>query len=300
MFSGLKKRWDVDGWRLLLILITFAVGGSATGYVGKLLMSFLQIETPWLYIIIYVLLVTTIWPLMVIMVSIVFGQFNFFRKYLRKMGSRIFGGRKKLSNSFESPAIPHQKINLAVFASGTGSNAQKIIDYFRNHPTIKIQLIVSNRPTAGVLEIARREGVDTLIIEKEKFFTGNAYVDELKELGIDLIVLAGFLWKLPPMLVNAFQKRIINIHPALLPKYGGKGLYGQHVHEAVLNAGEKESGITIHYVDEIYDHGDPIFQEKVVVEEGDTPEILSKKIQVLEHLHFPRIIEQVVQNTWKQ
>ncbi len=298
MFSGLKKRWNVDGWRLLLILITFAIGGSATGYVGKLLMGFLQIETPWLYIIIYVAVVALIWPLMVIVISFFFGQFDFFRNYLRKMGSRIFGSRKSISSVVQSAARSSETVHLAVFASGTGTNAQKIIDYFRNHPSIRVGLIVSNKPGAGVLAIANKERINTLIIEKERFFRGNAYVDELRKHGIDFIVLAGFLWKLPAQLISAWQKRIINIHPALLPKYGGKGLYGHHVHEAVINAGERESGITIHYVDEIYDHGDPIFQEKVIVEEGDTPELLSKKIQALEHLHFPRIIEQVVKTTY--
>jgi len=236
---------------------------------------------------------------MVIVISFFFGQFNFFRNYLRRMGARIFGSKKSMSGVVQAAARSTKKVHLAVFASGTGSNAQKIIDYFRNHPSIRIALIVSNKPTAGVLGIANNERINSLIIEKEKFFRGNAYVDELRSHEIDFIVLAGFLWKLPPSLIHAWHKRIINIHPALLPKYGGKGLYGHHVHEAVINAGEKESGITIHYVDEIYDHGDPIFQEKVVVEDGDTPELLSKKIQALEHLHFPRIIEEVVKNVRK-
>jgi formyltetrahydrofolate-dependent phosphoribosylglycinamide formyltransferase len=296
MFSGLKKRWNVDGWRLLLILITFAIGGSATGYVGKLLMNALRIETPWLYILIYVLVVTLIWPLMVIIVSIFFGQFNFFRSYLKKMGSRIFGLKKSTPKSAPSAPPSSKPVQIAIFASGTGTNAQKIVDYFRNHPSISIRLIVSNKATAGVLAIASKENIATMLIEKEKFFNSDAYVQQLRDYGIDFIVLAGFLWKLPPQLINGWQRRIINIHPALLPKYGGKGLYGHHVHEAVIKAREKESGITIHYVDEIYDHGDPIFQEKVIVEEGDTPEILSKKIQALEHLHFPRIIERVVQS----
>ena len=188
----------------------------------------------------------------------------------------------------------NDKVQIAIFASGTGTNAQKIIDYFRTHPTIKVALIVSNKPGSGVLSIGSQEGIPQIIIDKEKFFRGNAYVDELKSFGIDFIVLAGFLWKVPLPIISAWHKRIINIHPALLPKFGGKGLYGHHVHEAVINSREKESGITIHYVDEIYDHGDPIFQEKVIIEEGDTPDTLAKKIQVLEHLHFPRIIEKVV------
>jgi formyltetrahydrofolate-dependent phosphoribosylglycinamide formyltransferase len=290
-----------------LILITFAVGGSATGYVGKLLMGVFQIETVWIYIIIYILVVTIVWPLMVILVSIPFGQFNFFKGYLKRMSKRIFGAKKPpapFSPISSVQNLAQQRtggriINIAIFASGAGTNAQKIIDHFRRHPSIKVSLIVSNKHAAGVLEIARKEKIATLVIEKEKFFSGNAYVDELKEFQIDLIVLAGFLWKLPSRLVSAWPRRIINIHPALLPKYGGKGLYGHYVHEAVIKAGEKESGITIHYVDDIYDHGDPIFQEKIVVEEGDTPQKLTKKVQALEHLHFPKVIEQVIQSTWK-
>ena len=125
-------------------------------------------------------------------------------------------------------------------------------------------------PNAGVLKIAAKENIPTLIIEKEKFFRGHAYIKELKEKQIDFIVLAGFLWKLPAALIKAYPDRIINIHPALLPKYGGKGLYGHYVHEAVIANKEKESGITIHYVDEIYDHGKIIFQAKCAIMENDT------------------------------
>ena len=184
--------------------------------------------------------------------------------------------------------------HLAIFASGTGTNAARIIDHFRDHPSIRVSLIVCNKPGAGVLNIAGREGIPVLLIEKEHFFHGGAYVDRLKEKKIDLLVLAGFLWKIPEALVKAYPGRIVNIHPALLPKYGGKGMYGKFVHEAVIAASEKESGITIHYVDEQYDHGQPIYQARVVVEPGDTPETLAKKIHLLEYEHFPRIIEEVV------
>jgi phosphoribosylglycinamide formyltransferase-1 len=182
---------------------------------------------------------------------------------------------------------------LAIFSSGAGSNAARIIDHFRRHPLITISLIVCNNPNAGVLNIAEKERLPVLLIEKDKFFRGDSYIPELRAQEIDLVVLAGFLWKVPAALVQAFPHRIVNIHPALLPKYGGKGMYGRHVHEAVIAAGEGESGITIHYVDELFDHGQPIFQEKVAVEPGDTPETLAKKVQYLEHNHFPRIIEQV-------
>jgi phosphoribosylglycinamide formyltransferase-1 len=185
-------------------------------------------------------------------------------------------------------------MNLAIFASGTGTNAARIIDYFRGSTNVKVCLIVCNKPGAGVLGVAEREGIPTLLIEKEPFFRGGAYVTELREKNIDLIVLAGFLWKIPEALVRAYPGRIINIHPALLPKYGGKGMYGRHVHEAVIAAGEKESGITIHWVDEHYDHGEPIRQVKVIVEPGDTPETLAQKIHLLEYEYFPRVIEEVV------
>jgi len=183
---------------------------------------------------------------------------------------------------------------LAIFSSGAGSNAARIIDYFRQHPVIKVSLIVCNNPGAGVLTIAEKEKIPVLLVEKENFFRGSAYVEELRERKIDFIVLAGFLWKIPVALVQAYHRRIINIHPALLPKYGGKGMYGRYVHAAVIGAGEKESGITIHYVDELYDHGQAIFQAQVTVTPGDTPETLAAKVQQLEHAHYPRVIEEAV------
>ena len=179
---------------------------------------------------------------------------------------------------------------IAIFASGEGSNAKKIIEFFANSTQIKVCMVVSNRSTAGVLTIAYDHQIPTLILDKEKFLTGNGYADELKTAGIDLIVLAGFLWMIPLSLIKAFNKKVINIHPALLPKYGGKGMYGRFVHEAVLANGEKESGITIHYVDEIYDHGQVILQATCIVDDSDTPESLARKVQVLEHRHFPAAV----------
>jgi phosphoribosylglycinamide formyltransferase-1 len=184
-------------------------------------------------------------------------------------------------------------IHLAIFASGAGSNAQKIIDHFRISSSIKISLIVCNKPDAGVLHIAARENIPVLLIEKEKFFRGNGYSGELKEKRIDLLVLAGFLWKIPDALIKAYPGKIINIHPALLPKYGGRGMYGTHVHAAVISAGEKESGITIHYVDEHYDNGDIIFQAKCPVMPGDTPGSLAQRIHQLEHEHYSKVIEKL-------
>jgi phosphoribosylglycinamide formyltransferase-1 len=181
---------------------------------------------------------------------------------------------------------------IAIFSSGTGSNAKKIIDHLTSlkekdiSPGI-VSLIVCNKPGAGVLKIAEENKIPALLIEKEKFFRGNAYTDDLKGAGVDLIVLAGFLWKIPVALIKAFQGNMINIHPALLPKYGGKGMYGNFVHETVIANKEKESGITIHYVDEVYDHGQIILQATCLVSDDETPESLAKKVQLLEHRHFP-------------
>jgi phosphoribosylglycinamide formyltransferase 1 len=185
--------------------------------------------------------------------------------------------------------------HLAIFASGAGSNAQQIINYFRGSTLATVALIVCNKPGAGVISIAEKEKIPLLLIEKERFFAGGGYLPELQKSKTDLIVLAGFLWKIPQVLIDAYPKRIINIHPALLPKYGGKGMYGQYVHEAILNAGEMESGITIHYVDEHYDNGDIIFQTACPVLEDDSPEALAHRIHRLEHLHYPLIIEEVLQ-----
>ncbi len=186
--------------------------------------------------------------------------------------------------------------NLAVFASGAGSNTQKIVDYFRNHPSIRVSLVVSNKPAAGVLQIASHEGIPSLVLEREPFFTSGTYADLLKDQGIGFIVLAGFLWKVPASLIEAFPRQIINIHPALLPKWGGKGMYGNAVHEALLRAGETESGITIHYVDDQYDHGQTILQVRCPVEPADTTETLANRIHALEHYHYPRTIEKLLED----
>jgi phosphoribosylglycinamide formyltransferase 1 len=185
-------------------------------------------------------------------------------------------------------------MNIAIFASGAGTNAQKIIDHFRNSSLAKVALIVCNKKKAGVLQIAQKENIPSLIIEKEKFVSGDAYLDDLFENKIDFIVLAGFLWKIPGPLLQAYPKRIVNIHPALLPKFGGHGMYGSHVHEAVLAGEEHESGITIHFVDENYDNGDIILQMKCPVLENDTPESLANRIHLLEHAYYPVVIESLL------
>jgi phosphoribosylglycinamide formyltransferase-1 len=183
---------------------------------------------------------------------------------------------------------------LAIFASGAGSNAKKIIEYFSGSETAKVGLIACNKPGAGVVNIAHEHKIPVLFIEKERFFNGDAYLPELQEAKIDLIILAGFLWKIPAALINVYPAKIINIHPALLPKYGGKGMYGEKVYEAVLHSGDEESGITIHLVDEEYDNGQIIFQALCGVSKEDTAASLAKKIHALEHANYPRVIEQYI------
>lgn len=193
------------------------------------------------------------------------------------------------------PETPNPEVkSIVIFASGAGSNAQQIINYFRNSTLAKVKLVVCNKPGAGVISVAEKENIPLLQIEKERFFKGDSYLPEFQKIKTGIIVLAGFLWKIPQILIDAYPRRIINIHPALLPKYGGKGMYGQYVHEAILNEGEMESGITIHYVDEHYDNGDVIFQTACPVLEDDTPQSLAQRIHKLEHLHYPTVIEELL------
>ena len=189
-----------------------------------------------------------------------------------------------------------ETIHIAIFASGAGSNAQKIIDYFKNSTKVEISVIVCNNPDAGILKIAANESIPVLMIEKQ-MFRNTGYVAELKNYKIQLIVLAGCLWKIPPVLIEDFKNKIVNIHPALLPAYGGKGMYGNAVHSAVLAAKEKISGITIHFVDEKYDHGKIIFQSTCPVDENETVGSLAHKIHQLEHASYAREIEKLIDNT---
>jgi formyltetrahydrofolate-dependent phosphoribosylglycinamide formyltransferase len=327
MFERLQQKWKVGPVQIILIITCFALGGSLTGYSAKKIMDVLSVEKDWLWTIIYILLVTIIWPLAVLIVSFFFGQFKFFKDYVKRLGQKIGIVRDlkfeasspvPVPNSASEEGLPDRltiplateglpktthvpiaigarlTINIAIFASGAGSNAQRIIDHFHNSPVARIVLIVCNKKKAGVLQIAEKENIPSLVIEKEKFFSGNGYLDELAAVKIGFIVLAGFLWKIPDALIRAFPKRIINIHPALLPGYGGKGMYGEHVHEAVIGAGEKESGITIHYVDEHYDNGDIILQVKCPVLDDDTPGSLAHRIHALEHANYPVVIEDLV------
>ncbi len=188
------------------------------------------------------------------------------------------------------------KKRIAVFASGSGSNAENISRFFNQHPTIKVSLFLTNKPDAPVIDRAEKLGIPCYIFNREQFYNTETVIEELRKYCIDFVVLAGFLWLIPSNLLRSFPKRIINIHPALLPKYGGKGMYGAKVHETVIANKEKESGITIHFVNEEYDAGDIIFQAKCEIDTNDTPESVAGKVHELEYKHFPEIIEKVVES----
>jgi len=190
-----------------------------------------------------------------------------------------------------APYYFYEMKNIAIFASGKGTNAQAIIEYFKNHSSVKVVLVVTNNPDAGVIKIAHQHKIISAIVSKNYFGNEESIHKLLNSLNIDLIVLAGFLQLIPAFLIQKFPKRIINIHPALLPKHGGKGMYGKKVHKAVLAAGEVETGITIHFVNEKYDEGEVILQKKISVEPNDNVESVSGKIQQLEHEWLPKTIE---------
>ena len=351
--QSLQEKWKVRGSQFWLIMLTFALGGSLSGRLCSFLLNLVFLEKNWAFWLVYPLFLTILWPFSVIFVSFFTGQFRFFRGYLSRVGAKVFGfgGSVATSGSYDSTldstsgqssfktfAAPSTAsaapIHIAIFASGTGSNARKIIEYFEGASSglaaagstgdsnlasasskstssqVKVSLIVCNVPDAGVLAIAKEKGIPTLLINKGEF-AATGYVESLHNADIQFIVLAGFLWKVPEVLVRAYQpgmkidgalvngkenvsKGIINIHPALLPKYGGKGMYGSRVHEAVIATGEKESGITIHWVNEHYDEGGIIFQATCEVVSGDTPETLADKIHVLEHAHFAPTIAKLL------
>lgn len=182
-------------------------------------------------------------------------------------------------------------ISLAILASGGGSNAAAILRHFQGHPSIQITLIACNRKEAGVYQVAENHKVESIQIERERFLHGDAYLPEFESRQIRGLILAGFLWKVPEPLIQAYPDRILNIHPALLPKFGGQGMYGIRVHAAVVAAGETESGITIHRVDEHYDNGDHLLQVHCPVHPDDTPESLAQRVLALEHAYYPDTIE---------
>lgn len=184
---------------------------------------------------------------------------------------------------------------ISVFVSGNGTNLQRIAEYFSDNPEVEIVNVICNNPKAYSMERAKNLGIPLRMVTRKEF-NSQEFTDEMVSLKLDLIVLAGFLWKIPPTLIEAYPRRIVNIHPALLPKFGGKGFYGAHVHEAVVAAKEAYSGITIHFVNEVYDRGETIFQAKVALDENETPDTLAAKIHVLEQQYFPVVIEKVLFN----
>jgi folate-dependent phosphoribosylglycinamide formyltransferase PurN len=333
--QNLQEKWKVGGSQFWLIMLTFALGGSLSGRLCSFLLNLVFLEKNWAFWLVYPLFLTILWPFSVLFVSFFTGQFRFFKGYLSRVGAKVFGigGSASTSGSYgstlgstsgeasgKSVAAPSTAsaapIHIAIFASGAGSNARKIIEYFEGAGSkstssqVKVSLIVCNVPDAGVLAIAKEKGIPTLLINKNEF-AATGYVESLHNADIQFIVLAGFLWKVPEVLVRAYQpgmkidgalvngkenvsKGIINIHPALLPKYGGKGMYGSRVHEAVIAAREKESGITIHSVNEHYDEGGIIFQATCEVALSDTPETLADKIHLLEHAHFAPTIAKML------
>lgn len=183
---------------------------------------------------------------------------------------------------------------IAVFASGSGSNAENIVKFFRNNDLARVTIILSNKKDAYVLERAQQLGVPSISFNREDFYNSNKIVRTLEEQGIDMVVLAGFLWLVPQSLIDKYDGRIVNIHPALLPKYGGKGMFGMNVHNAVVAEKETETGITIHYVNGRYDEGNVIFQAKVSVNPSDTPEMVADKVHHLEYEYFPKIVEKLI------
>lgn len=290
MFQGLRKKWGVSPRQFAILFLVFALTGITAALLTRYISGWLGMgaDSTWYAKILLRLGMLLIgYQFLLLLYGALLGQWAFFWRYEKKLLQKL--GILRSETMYKPPTVP-----IAIFASGAGSNAAKIIERLQDHPIAKVALIVCNKPGAGVISIAENAGIPVLLIEKERFFRGDAYLPALKDLHIQWIVLAGFLWKIPASLVAAFPDHIINIHPALLPKYGGKGMYGQHVHTAVIAAGEKESGITIHYVNEHFDDGPPIFQAKCPVTPDDSPDSLAEKIHQLEHRYFPEIVEKLV------
>jgi folate-dependent phosphoribosylglycinamide formyltransferase PurN len=285
MFYRLKERWKVGGVDLALILTTFAFTGTFTAWLTRKITSWVYVEkwsTEWIILKFIVLLFG--YQFFILFFGGLLGQFSFFWNYEKKILARMGLLRKKLE----------ERINLAVFASGTGTNFKRIAEYFKNHKKISVSLLVCNNPEAGVISISREKGIPICLISREDLQHPEILKGVLQKNKIDYIVLAGFLKKIPPALIEAYPRRIVNIHPALLPKFGGKGMYGNNVHDAVIKSGETKSGITIHFVDEHYDSGDVIFQKDCAIEKVETPETLAKKIHKLEHDYYAPQIEALI------
>jgi phosphoribosylglycinamide formyltransferase 1 len=184
-----------------------------------------------------------------------------------------------------------ESFRIAVFASGSGTNAEQIFRYFNKHPRIEVALLLSNKPDAYALVRAKNHNIKTMVFNRQEFNHGRLISNALKDAGITHIVLAGFLWLIPGYLLTSFPGRIINIHPALLPKYGGKGMYGSKVHEAVKSSGDLETGITIHLVNNKYDEGEVLFQGRCALTKDQSPEEIAACVHKLEYEHYPPVIE---------
>lgn len=295
-WKKLQARWQVTGRQLLAILLVFAITGTTTAFLTRSAAAWFGFNRaqPAYWLVKAVILIFG-YQVLILLISVPFGQFRFFWNYEKRLLGRLlpFPGLGRSWVRSKSVDLPPM-ISIAVFASGAGSNARRIIQHFKGHPTVEVALIVTNKPEAGVVKVAESASVPVLVIEKERFFRGDAYIPELAAHEIDFIVLAGFLWKVPGPLVEAYRNRMVNIHPALLPAYGGKGMYGNRVHEAVIAAGEPESGISIHFVDEVFDHGKVIFQVSCPVLPGDNADSLASRIHELEHAHYPKVIEELL------
>ena len=326
MLKRLQEKWGVNTRQFWILFIVFGLTGTTTAMLTRYITAWLGMDadTFWLWKVLLRLgMLVFGYQFILLGYGALLGQWAFFWKYERKLLQKLGIMRRETSvvsdHIIEARLFIDDRINkkskvksqkieavdgsrssvvspvrIAIFASGAGSNAEKIISHLKNHSSIAVSLVVCNKPGAGVIAIALANKIPVLLIDKEQFFRGDAYLPELGSYGINFIVLAGFLWKIPPALVTAYPNHIINIHPALLPKYGGKGMYGMKVHEAVIAAGEKESGITIHYVNEHFDEGEPIFQASCPIDVTDTPESLAQKIHVLEHRHFPEVVEKLL------
>lgn len=281
MFKNLQKKWNVSPKRLWVILAAFAIGGSLCGFLGKKIMAFTGIEKGVLYLACYIIVVTLSWPICVVLISSLLGEYPFFKNYLNNIYKKMTG--KSAANRFK----------IAVFASGAGSNAERIIKYFSNEieSQISVDLLVTNKALAGAITKAKNHGVPFIVINDQDLEVPTTLVQTLKNKKITHIVLAGFLKKIPKDILNIYPNRIINIHPALLPKYGGHGMYGHYVHEAVKKNGDTETGISIHLVNEAYDEGKLVFQKSCNIDVDDTAESIAQKVLLLEHTHFAPVIK---------
>jgi len=288
MFKKLRVRWGVSGLDLFLIITTFALGGSACAQVARVVMGLsFSGNKDFFWWAAYIGLITLLWPICVLIISIPFFQYRFFSNYLKRVAGRLF-----LKNS---KSISY-KDKIAIFASGTGSNVENFISYFSEIKNVTIQLIVCNNPKARVIDLAGKHHQKVLLIDSTDLAQPKNLLQNLQNEGVTFIVLAGFLKKIPQEIITAFPNKIVNIHPALLPEFGGKGMYGSKVHEAVLQAGVSQSGITIHLVDEHYDHGKIILQEYCEIVPNETLESLRHKIQQLEKRHYPETVFKLLQN----